>query len=166
MKHVVLTIVFALLSVPFFAQSWSSGATDMKSELMTYSTTIDALLTKVSEIKNQADVTFSKEAQSISSKKAELAQRRSAIEADNDKEKDMMSPQWPARIAAREALVREEAKVGYDEQVLSGKKADFSHRIKQVEQHIQSNYINTNIINATKNSSMKSYLGTLDNFMI
>ena len=148
-----------------FAQSIDISSA--KSSLNASASDLDQLMSKVNDIKAKAEAQFKSEADAIQAKKTDLKSRRAAIEADNAKEKDMMADAWPARVAAREALVKEEAKVMYDEQVLAAKKADFSHRIKQVEQHIQSTFVEViKTQNNQNDSTMKAYLSSLSGFQI
>lgn len=162
---IALFVVLCGFGTASFAQTIDISTA--KSSLNTSASDLDQLMTKVNDIKAKAEAQFKSEADAIAAKKTELASRRSAIEADNGKEKDMMADAWPQRVAAREALVREEAKVMYDEQVLAAKKADFSHRIKQVEQHIQSTFVEVIKTQNNQNDSvMKAYLNSLGGFEI
>ena len=64
-------------------------------------------------------------------------------------------------------LVREESNLAYAAQVLSAKKSDFNHRIKQVEQHIQSTFVEViKTQNNQNNSIMKAYLDSLSGFQM
>ena len=162
-----LTLILALCFVASFSTAQIIDVSTAKSSLNTSATDLDQLLDKVNNIKSKAEAEFAAEEAAIVSKKAELVSRRAAIEADNAKEKDMMANEWPARVQAREMLVREEAKVAYDAQVLAAKKSDFQHRIKQVEQHIQSTFVEVIKTQNNQNDSvMKAYLSSLSSFQM
>lgn len=162
-----LTLILALCFVASFSTAQVIDISTAKNSLNASASDLDQLLAKVNDIKTKAEADFAAEETAITNKKKELASRRAAIEADNSKEKDMLADAWPKRVAAREALVREEAKVAYDAQVLAAKRSDFQHRIKQVEQHIQSTFVEVIKTQNNQNDSvMKAYLSSLSSFQM
>jgi hypothetical protein len=162
-----LTLILVLCLVASFSFAQKIDISTAKSSLNASATDLDQLLVKIDEIKIKGEAAFVVEEASIASKKAELQKRRTELEAGNAKEKNMTADEWPARVLARETLVREEAQIAYDAQVLSAKKADFSHRIKQVEQHIQSSFVEVIKTQNNQNDSvMKAYLNALSSFQM
>lgn len=167
MKKGLIALFIAVCGLTTVTFAQTIDLSSAKSGLNTSASNLDQLLAKVQDIKTRAEAQFKSEADAISAKKSELAQRRVDYEAGNAKEKDMMADAWPPRVAAKEALIKEEAKVLYDEQLLSAKKSDFYHRIKQVEQHIQSTFVEViKTQNSQNESVMRAYLSTLNSFQI
>jgi len=163
----VITLTLALCLVASFSFAQIIDLSTAKSGLDASSTNLDQLLDKVNNIKKQAEANFASEETALQNQKVELQQRRTSLEAGNANEKNMKASEWPARVAAREALVRDEAKVAYNIQLLAAKKADFQHRIKQIEQHVQSTFVEViRTQNQQNESVMKSYLNSLNGFQM
>lgn len=162
-----LTLVLAICFIASFSFAQVLDVSTAKSSLTTSSTDLDQLLDKVKDLKTKAEASFKEEEATIANKKIELQKRRAKLEAGNAKEKNMRSNEWPARVKERETLVREESKLAYDSQVLSAKRSDFQHRMKQVEQHIQSTFVNVIKTQNNQNDAvMKAYLNSLNSFQM
>ena len=104
-----LTLILALCFIASSSFAQRIDISTAKSSLNASATDLDQLLTKINEIKVKAEAGFTAEETAITDKKADLEKRRSELEAGNGKEKDMMANEWPARVKAREMLVREES---------------------------------------------------------
>ena len=167
MKNGIITLFLALLCVSSFAQSLNDEMSAAKSSLTESASNLDALLSKINTIRSEAQTKFDRKAQILAATRQALATRRVDLEKDNSREKDMMADKWPSRVASREQLVRDEAKLAYDEQVLALNKSDFETRYKQVEQHIKSTFVMViKAQNSDHSSVMKSYLGSLGSFSL
>lgn len=144
MKKFILSLV-ALVSFMVFpfghtlnAQSLSDDIASATSNLTACSTELNALQGKIDQLKTEAFKSFADQQSKLDTRKTALTQQRAKWEEGNSKEANMMFDMWPERVAAKKDLIKAEQALSRDQFVLILRKADFEHRIAQIEKNIQS----------------------------
>ncbi len=144
MKKFIFTLVVfvSFMTLPIGnalnAQSLSDDIASATSNLTACSTELAALQSKIDQLKTEASKSFADQQIVLDKRKAELTQQRAKWEEGNSKEANMMFDMWPERVAAKKDLIKAEQALNRDQFVLILRKADFEHRITQIEKNIQS----------------------------
>lgn len=163
MKKLTITFIVVLvcLSQMAIAQVDNSAA---KAATEAAAANFEALNSNIKALKEKAAAEFSAEQSAIDGQTQALAATRVQLESENAAEKDMMADKWPARVAAREKLVKDEVANSLRQQKLNNRKKAFEMKVAQMEQKVKNSYLET--IQAyldLHNSSMKSTASAIQN---
>ena len=133
MKKLTITLIVALIFCAQFANA-QVNTSAAKSAATAASSSFDAVANAIKSLKEKAAAEFATEQAAIDAEKTRLAGVRADIEKDNAAEKDMMADKWPARVAARQKLVKDEQAVRLRAQKLKNRMKAFEHKAAQLEQ--------------------------------
>lgn len=148
-----------------FSQITDVNVNRTKESLAFAAANLDSLATKIKVAKEDAQQRFEARERVLILQRDALKVKRTALELNQEEEKNMTIEQWTERIKEREILVREEERIAYHFQALAAKKASFEQKIQQIEQALQDEFIEMmKLQNNKTNVELKAYLDALNDF--
>lgn len=166
MKNLILTFLAVMVfGAGVNAQNLETEVKSSKASLSACSSSLDATIEKMEQIKKETLAAFEQEQMAIDEMKAELKERRAEFEKGNSLEATMSYNKWPARLAAKERLIYDEQAADRLQYILNNKISNFNYRMEQVEQQIMAYSVDIKQTTNVHNSKVQSYYNRLGNFM-